>query len=66
MFLNIKAVIAKTSLSQATIYREMKANRFPRPTKISPGRVGWYEESLNAFLASSTQSTALSGVGGVK
>jgi prophage regulatory protein len=51
MFLNIKAVIQKTSLSQATIYRQIKAGTFPKPTKISAGRVGWYEESLNAFLA---------------
>ena len=34
-------VLAVTSLSHATLYREVKAKRFPAQVRISPGRVGW-------------------------
>lgn len=34
-------VLAVTSLSHATLWREVKAKRFPAQVRISPGRVGW-------------------------
>lgn len=34
-------VLSVTSLSHATLWREVKAKRFPAQVRISPGRVGW-------------------------
>ena len=34
-------VLRVTSLSHATLWREVKAKRFPAQVRISPGRVGW-------------------------
>ncbi|WP_082481234.1 helix-turn-helix transcriptional regulator [Pseudomonas sp. Leaf127] len=40
-YLKEAEVLQVTSLSHATIWREVKAKRFPKPIRISPGRVGW-------------------------
>ena len=38
-------------LSARTIYREIKAGRFPKPVQLSARRVGWRESDLDAWLA---------------
>lgn len=35
------AVTAMTSLSRPTIYRLVKAGKFPRPLRLSANAVGW-------------------------
>lgn len=56
--LRIKAVLGKTGLSRATIYREINANRFPKPKKIGPRAVGWPESAINRWLESRPYSGA--------
>lgn len=45
-FLREEEVVAVTSLSRATIWRLVKANQFPPPVNITPGRVGWRESAI--------------------
>jgi prophage regulatory protein len=40
-YLREAEVLRVTSLSHATLWREVKAKRFPPQVRISPGRVGW-------------------------
>lgn len=50
-FLREEEVVAVTSLSRATIWRLVKAERFPQPVTITPGRVGWRESAIAAWQA---------------
>ena len=43
-------VLTRTSLSQPTLYRQIKAGRFPKPVRISPRRVAWPVEAIEAWL----------------
>lgn len=47
-----KKVIELTSLSASSIWREMKANRFPRNLKIGPNRVAWRMSDIEDWIAS--------------
>ncbi|MBS7661654.1 AlpA family phage regulatory protein [Pseudomonas lalucatii] len=40
-FLREAEVLELTSLARSTLWREIKAKRFPKPVPITPGRVGW-------------------------
>ena len=46
-----------TGLSGTTIWREYRANRFPRPHRLTPNRVGWLESEVRAWMASRPQTT---------
>ena len=48
----VAEVVAMTGLSEATIWREIQANRFPKGVVISPRRRGWRLSDLMAWLAS--------------
>ena len=50
-FADLKRVMARTSLSRSTIYREMASGRFPRPHKLSLGRVGWLCSEIEVWMA---------------
>ena len=39
-----------TSLSAGTIYREIARDAFPKPVRLSKGRVGWVEEEVLAWV----------------
>ena len=45
------AVLAATGWSNSTLYDEMKAGRFPKPTRLDPnGRVVvWFEDEIAEF-----------------
>lgn len=49
-----------TTLSSATIYREIKAGRFPPPVIASPGRVAWLEADVIAWINIRRSSAAVS------
>lgn len=49
--IRIKEVIQKVSLSQSTIYAMMAKGAFPKPFELTPGRVAWIEEDIDAWLA---------------
>jgi prophage regulatory protein len=38
-----------TALNASTIYRRIKAGRFPAPRQIGPKRVAWFESDLLAW-----------------
>ena len=50
--LRIDEVALLVGLSPATIWREIKAKRFPAPVKISARRVGWRTSDIRAWLVS--------------
>jgi prophage regulatory protein len=47
----LKHVLDQTSLSRATLYREIAAGRFPKPYQLSRGRVGWLRSEVAAWMA---------------
>jgi prophage regulatory protein len=50
--LNLEQVVHLVGLSETTVWREVKAGRFPAPLIISPRRRGWRLSALLAWLAS--------------
>ena len=48
--LTCEDVIEVTSLSRSTIYRLVAKNGFPRPLRLSPGRVGWTQADLDSWF----------------
>lgn len=45
-FMRERDVLEVTSFSHATLWREIKRGRFPKPVNISAGRVGWRESAI--------------------
>ena len=41
-----------STLSPATLWRERQRGHLPEPVRLSPGRVGWPEDVILAWLAS--------------
>ena len=54
--LHRREVEARTGLSRTSIYRQMEAERFPRPVKVGPKAVRWSELEIEAWLASLPRS----------
>ena len=50
IYLDWDEVHRRTSLSRSTIWRLAAQGRFPRRVKLSPGRVGWREDELVAWM----------------
>ena len=50
-------VEAWTGLSTTTIYRMMRANKFPLPLKISAKAVRWWASEIEAWLAGRPRAT---------
>ena len=48
--LRLPQVLAATGLSKASIYRLERSRDFPKRVAISPGRVGWRESELTAWM----------------
>jgi prophage regulatory protein len=40
----------RTGLSRTTIWREVRARRFPPPVSMSPGTSAWVEEEIDAAI----------------
>jgi prophage regulatory protein len=40
----------RLGLSEATILRMRRRGQFPQPIRLSPGRVGWRERDIVAWL----------------
>ncbi len=47
--IKIREVMELTSLSRATIYRQIRAGNFPQQHKITPQRVGWFAHEIEAW-----------------
>lgn len=60
--IRLKAVLERTGLSRATIYRLMKVGEFPSSFKIGKVASGWLEAEVSAWIderASARQSADL-------
>jgi prophage regulatory protein len=49
--LSAEDVRTRVGVSRTTIWREVRAGRFPAPVQISPRRIGFVEAEIDAFLA---------------
>jgi prophage regulatory protein len=47
----IPAVLSRVPFSKATLWREIKAGRFPKPVDIAPRRRAFFEDEIDAWLA---------------
>jgi prophage regulatory protein len=52
-----KGVITKTGRSYPTIWRAVRAGTFPAPIVLGPNSVGWFEDEIDAWLASRPRVT---------
>ena len=41
----------RTSSSKTFIYGRIKAGDFPKPVRLGPGSVGWYESEVDEWIA---------------
>jgi predicted DNA-binding transcriptional regulator AlpA len=51
-FMSRKEILRITTWSASTLRREIARGRFPRPTRTSPGRVGWLSSRVRTWLES--------------
>ena len=49
-FIRIRTVQERTSLSRATIYRQMQKGLFPKQVCIGEFRRGWRESEINKWM----------------
>ena len=49
--LRLPRVLDKTGLGRDSIYRLAREGRFPKPIKLSTQASGWFEDEVDAFLA---------------
>jgi prophage regulatory protein len=61
--LKIRDVISETSLSRRSIYRLMKQGAFPRSRRISPQRVAWSADEIDAWKRGLPENTGGSSGG---
>ncbi len=50
-------VMARTGLSRVTIWRRVKAGKFPAPKILGENSIGWPESEITAWLASRPRRT---------
>ena len=48
--LRIRAVLDRTGLSRATLYRKMQNGTFPKNIRISSRCAGWRESSISEWM----------------
>ncbi|MFB3855007.1 MAG: helix-turn-helix transcriptional regulator [Vicinamibacterales bacterium] len=54
-YISPKQLREASTLSPATIWREVQAGRLPKPIRLTPGRVGWRVDQILAWLESRTK-----------
>ena len=54
----IAQVLEAVGVSRATLWRMVKAERFPAPIQIGPRAVGWYEREVKDWLDSRPRATS--------
>jgi prophage regulatory protein len=47
-----RAVVERVGLSSTTIWRLVRAGRFPAPVQLSAQAIGWREHDIEAWLTS--------------
>jgi prophage regulatory protein len=56
MLYQLSTVVKLVTLSKCTIYRLIKAGLFPKPIKLSPGRVAWRKIDIEEWEEKQVQS----------
>ena len=56
-FMPKREVAQVTGLSETTIWREYRADRFPKPHQLTRNRVGWLESEVRAWMANRLHSS---------
>ena len=52
-----KEVERRTGKSRIQRWRNVKAGTFPAPVETGPNRIGWFEDEIDAWLASLPRRT---------
>ena len=55
--LRSNAVTKRTGKSRVQIWRDVKAKKFPAPVDLGPNSIGWFEDEIDAWLASRPRRT---------
>ena len=50
-FYSERQLLSRLPYSRTTLWRQCKRGNFPKPVKISHGRVGWETEAADAAIA---------------
>lgn len=50
--LRLPAVLRTTGLSRTTVWRLVKANKFPAPVRLSARAIGWRHSEIEGWLRS--------------
>lgn len=48
--IRLPEVEARTGMKKSWIYREVRANRFPQPVKMSPQAIAWVESEIDHWI----------------
>jgi prophage regulatory protein len=59
-FLRIDAVLHRTGLSRATLYRKVQQGTFPKQIRIAERCVGWRESAINDWQRNPFQRAGIS------
>ena len=59
--LRLPEVLFLTGLSQASLYRYCKANRFPVQVRLGPNRVGWRASEVREWLETRRRAAVSAG-----
>lgn len=51
-YISTATLVATTGLSRSTIWRMTRRGEFPSPVSLSPGRVGYRRDEVEAWLRS--------------
>lgn len=54
-FVRLPAVLAVYPISKSKLYADIKAGKFPAPTKLSERVAAWNVETLRAFLEAAVE-----------
>ncbi len=52
-----KVVVERVGKSRVQIWRDVRADLFPLPVEIGPNAIGWFEDEIDAWLASRPRRT---------
>ncbi len=52
-----KEVERRTVKGRIQRWRDVKAGTFPAPVELGPNRIGWFEDEIDAWLASRPRRT---------
>lgn len=46
-----REVVVRTGHSRTTLWRKVKAGKFPAPKELGPNSIGWLESDIDTWLA---------------